>query len=97
MIYLVAVYTEEILNPKMGFDSFFMKKYYDKRVIEFKKIPSNNELREIIQKHYEKNRFLEYLSKRVEVKYYLLTDCPYVPIVNSRIYSKFNVKGELIK
>ena len=96
MIYLVAVYTEKILNPKMGFDPFFMKKYYDERIIEFKQIPSNDDLKEIIQNHYEKNRFLEYFSKRVEVKYYLLTDSPYVPIVNGRIFSKFNINGELI-
>ncbi len=97
MIYLVAVYTEKVLNPKMGFDSFFIKKHYNKRVVEFKTMPSNDELKIIIQKHYLKNRFLEYFSKRVEVKYYLLSDSPYAPIVNGRIYSKFNTHGKLIK
>ena len=96
MIYLVAVYTEKVLNPKMGFDSFFIKKHYNKRVVEFKTMPSNDELKIIIQKHYLKNRFLEYFSKRVEVKYYLLSDSLYAPIANGRIFSKFNINGELI-
>jgi len=94
MIYLVAVYTEKILNPKMGFDSYFMKKHYDKRVIEFKTMPSDDKLKDIIQEHYLNNRFLDYFSKFLEVKYYLLSDSPYVPIVNSKIYSKFDVNGK---
>jgi len=66
MIYLVAVYTKKVLNPKMGFDSFFMKKHYNKRVVEFKTIPSNDELKEIIKEHYLKNRFLEYFSRPLQ-------------------------------
>ena len=58
---------------------------------------SKEQLKKLIQNHYKKYRFLDYLSKSLEVKYYLLSDSPYAPIVNSKIYYKFDVNGEIIK
>ena len=93
MIYLVAVYSESVLSPKMGFYSFFLKRHYDKRLIKLDTIPSDEELEKLIQKHYKKYHSLPYFDTFLKVKYYLVTNSEYAPLIKSKIYKKFDIHG----
>ena len=93
MIYLVAVYSESVLSPKMGFNSAFMKRHYDKRLIELETMPSDEELKKLVQKHYKEYHSLPYFHIFLKVKYYLVTNSEYAPLIKSKIYKKLDIHG----